>query len=239
MKFIFSVAISLIILFKINTFFFDTEKDYGSFDKKNTKIRNDELNTKKVGYVKRYTKTTAIVGGHGFLIETSMGQVGVIAAHLFTSKFFNFFDPIKRVESLDFILNEKPILENLKPLTGPSYKVCNMIDARNDVGFFKTDSNNKANAFLLSSTAAKAGQHVWLYCSTNFDERLRLIKATVTKSTSFGLFYKFDSSIERRGTSGCPVLNSSLEVVGVNVCLSSSNGVAVPLSSIKKSLSEI
>jgi S1-C subfamily serine protease len=41
------------------------------------------------------------------------------------------------------------------------------------------------------------------------------------------------------GTSGCPVVNSAKQLVGVNVCGHSKAGVAVPIPTILDSLDEI
>jgi hypothetical protein len=84
------------------------------------------------------------------------------------------------------------------------------------------------------------GQNVWLLCTQDSKgEKKKLISAEVTFSSNRALMYKFESSVGFNGTSGCPVINSAKQLVGVNVCGHSQAGVAVPIPTILDNLDEI
>jgi hypothetical protein len=115
-----------------------------------------------------------------------------------------------------------------------------MKDARRDVTFYTTDSAPRGGDISLSATPPQVGQNVWLLCTQDSKaEMKKLIPAEVTFSSNRALMYKFESGVRFDGTSGCPVINSDMQLVGVNVCGHSQAGVAVPISTISDSLDAI
>lgn len=196
---------------------------------------------KTLGWVKIYFKEYSKVAGHGFVLNTDSGQYVTTASHVFTKKFQIFGNALEDLDSIDIITEDEDVLiSEAIPVRGPRYQTCNMKDTRRDVGFFRNNELEIEQGFELASFPALVGQRVWMFCSDSRDKVYPLlIPAMVIASSNYILTYKFHHSIHFPGTSGCAIVNSQLEVVGVNVCGNSSIGSAVSLSSIKESLSQI
>ena len=108
-----------------------------------------------------------------------------------------------------------------------------MDNAEKDVSFFSTQGQSHNKTFNLSLTPPLKQEKIWLFCTQGNSGKVKvLVPAEVTYSINQSIKYNFEKPVPRQGASGCPLLNSKGEVVGVNVCLSSRNGVAVPVETI-------
>jgi len=186
-----------------------------------------------VGRLLIYLRTQNYSAGHGFVLNVNARKYVVSASHMIAGSFSD-------VDSVDVLSGTTAVVSNAKPALGPSYSTCNMKDARRDVTFYTTDSVPQGGAISLSATPPQVGQNVWLLCTQDSKgEKGKLIPAEVTYSSNRALMYKFLSGVRFNGTSGCPVVNSAKQLVGVNVCGHSQAGVAVPIPTILESLDEI
>ena len=92
----------------------------------------------------------------------------------------------------------------------------------------------------LNTTPPKVGETIWLFCTLDsVGLNAKLLAAKVTFSSNKILKYDFSKGVPFQGTSGCPLINSQKQVVGVNVCGHSMAGVAVPLGTIYASLKKV
>jgi hypothetical protein len=208
------------------------EVDYGQFT--GAQQSAPGLSGKEVvGHLLIYLRTGSYAAGHGFILNVDSRKYVVSASHVISGSF-------KDVDSVDVMSGTRAVVSNAKPALGPSYSTCNMKDARRDVTFYTTDSVPKGGDISLSATPPQVGQNVWLLCTQDSKgETEKLIPAEVTYSSNRALMYKFLSGVRFDGTSGCPVINSAKQLVGVNVCGHSQAGVAVPIPTILDSLDEI
>ncbi len=150
----------------------------------------------------------------------------VSASHVIVGSF-------KDVHSVEVMSGTTAVVSNAQPAIGPSYSTCTMQDARRDVAFFTTDTVPRGGDLSLSAIPPQVGQSVWLLCTQDAKgEEKKLIPAQVTFSSNRALMYKFKSGVGFNGTSGCPVINSAKQLVGVNVCGHTQAGVAVPIPTI-------
>lgn len=186
-----------------------------------------------VGHLLIYLPSRSYTAGHGFVLNVNSRQYVVSASHVILGSF-------KDVDSVDVMSGTTAVVSNAKPAIGPSYSTCNMQDARRDVTFFRTDSAPGGGDISISATPPQVGQNVWLLCTQDSQgEAKKLIPAKVTSSSDRALMYTFESRVRFDGTSGCPVVNSAKQLVGVNVCGHSQAGVAVPIPTILDSLDAI
>ena len=208
------------------------EVDYGQFTGTSESapyLTGDEV----VGRLLIYLRSRSYSAGHGFVLRVDSQKYVVSAAHVIAGSF-------KDVDSVDVLSGTTAVVSNAKPALGPSYSTCNMNDARRDVTFFTTESVPSGADISLSAAPPQVGQNVWLFCTQDSKGiKKGLIPAEVTYSSNRSLQYKFLSGVSFDGTSGCPVLNSAKELVGVNVCGHTQAGLAVPLPTILDSLDDI
>jgi len=208
------------------------EVDYGQYTGASESA--PELSGREVvGHLLIYLRTRSYAAGHGFVLNVDSRKYVVSASHVILGSF-------KDVDSVDVMSGTEAVVSNAKPALGPSYSTCNMTDARRDVTFYTTDTVPRGGDISLSATPPQVGQNVWLLCTQDSKgEKKKLIPAEVTYSSNRALMYKFLSGVSFDGTSGCPVINSAKQLVGVNVCGHSQAGVAVPIPTILDSLDAI
>jgi hypothetical protein len=208
------------------------EVEYGQYtgpSERAPKLEGREV----VGHLRIVLGTGSYSAGHGFVLDVDSQKYVVSASHVIAGSF-------KDVDSVDVMSGTTAVVSNAKPAIGPSYSTCNMKDARRDVTFYTTDSAPRGGDISLSATPPQVGQNVWLLCTQDSKaEKKKLIPAEVTFSSNRALMYQFESRVGFSGTSGCPVINSDKQLVGVNVCGHSQAGVAVPVSTILDSLDAI
>lgn len=186
-----------------------------------------------VGRMLIYLGTRSYSAGHGFVLNADSRNYVVSASHVIVGSF-------KNVDSVDVMSGKTAIVSNAKPALGPSYSTCRMDDAGRDVTFYTTDSVPRGGDISLSAVLPQAGQNVWLFCTAGSGGTVKkLFPAVVTYSSNRALKYKFLSGVNFDGTSGCPVINSAKQLVGVNVCGHPQAGVAVPIPVILDSLDDI
>jgi S1-C subfamily serine protease len=206
------------------------EIDYGQFtgaSESAPRLTGKEV----VGRLLIYLPTQSYSAGHGFVLNANSRKYVVSASHVISGSF-------KNVDSVDVMSGKTAVVANAKPAFGPSYSTCKMGDARSDVTFYTTDSVPGGGDIALGAAPPQAGQNVWLLC-TQDGAKKELIPAVVTSSSNRALQYKFLSAVGFNGTSGCPVVNSAKQLVGVNVCGHAQAGVAVPIPTILDSLDAI
>ena len=208
------------------------EVEYGQFtgaEESAPELSGSEV----VGPMLIYLRSRSYGAGHGFVLNANSRQYVVSASHVIMGSF-------KDVDSVDVMSGTEAVISNAKPALGPSYSTCNMNDARRDVTFYTTDSVPRGGELRLSATPPQVGQNVWLLCTRDSKgAKKELFPAEVTFSSNRALMYKFLSGVSFNGTSGCPVINSAKQLVGVNVCGHPKAGVAVPIPTILDSLDEI
>ena len=227
------VALLLIACFLAYKFLYrPAEVEYGQFT--GARESTPDLSGREVvGHLRIYLRSRSYGAGHGFVLNVDSRKYVVSASHVIMGSF-------KDVDSVDVMFGSEAVISNAKPALGPSYSTCNMSDARRDVTFYTTDSVPRGADIRLSATPPQVGQSVWLLCTQDSKgAKKELIPAKVTFSSNRALMYEFSSGVGFNGTSGCPVINSAKQLVGVNVCGHSQAGVAVPLPTILDSLDEI
>lgn len=208
------------------------EVEYGQFT--GTSESAPDLTGKEiVGHLLIYLRTRSYGAGHGFVLNANSQKYVVSASHVIAGSF-------KNVDSVDVMSGATAVVSNAQPALGPSYSTCKMSDARRDVTFYTTDSVPRGGDISLSAVLPQVGQNVWLLCTQDSKGAVKkLTPAEVTYSSNRTLKYKFLSSVGFDGTSGCPVINSAKQLVGVNVCGHAKAGVAVPIPTILDSLNAI
>jgi len=223
-------AILLIVAFLAYKFLYrPAEVDYGQYTGASERAP-DLTGREVVGHLLIYLPTRSYSAGHGFVLNADSQKYVVSASHVIAGSF-------KDVDSVDVMSGSTAVVSNAKPALGPSYSTCNMSDARRDVTFYTTDSAPRGGDISLSAAPPQVGQNVWLLCTQDSEGATKkLIPAEVTFSSDRALQYKFESAVGFNGTSGCPVINSAKQLVGVNVCGHAQSGVAVPLPTILDSL---
>jgi hypothetical protein len=227
------VVLLLIACFLAYKFLYrPAEVEYGPFT--GARESAPELSgSEVVGHLRIYLRTQSYGAGHGFVLNVDSRKYVVSASHVIVGSF-------KDVDSVDVMSGTEAVISNAQPALGPSYSTCNMSDARRDVTFYTTDSVPRGGDITLSATPPQVGQSVWLLCTQDSKGvKKKMIPAEVTFSSNRALMYKFQSGVSFDGTSGCPVINSAKQLVGVNVCGHSKAGVAVPLPTILDSLDAI
>jgi hypothetical protein len=227
------IAVLLVVCFLAYKFLYrPAEVDYGQFTGA-SETAPDLTGKEVVGRLLIYLPTQSYSAGHGFVLKAESQKYVVSASHVISGSF-------KNVDSVDVMSGKTAVVANAKPALGPSYSTCNMDDARSDVTFYTTDSVPRGGDISLSAAPPQAGQKVWLLCTQDpKGEKKKLVPAVVTSSTNRALQYKFLSAVDFNGTSGCPVVNSAKQLVGVNVCGHAQAGVAVPIPTILDSLDAI
>ena len=208
------------------------EVDYGQFT--GASEGAPELTGQEVvGRLLIFLRSRNYSAGHGFILNVNSRKYVVSASHVIVGSF-------KDVDSVDVMSGTTALISNAKPARGPSYSTCKMNDARRDVTFYTIDSVPSGADISLSVVPPQVGQNVWLLCTQGSKgTKKSLIPAEVTFSSNRTLQYRFLSKVGFDGTSGCPVVNSAKQLVGVNVCGHSQAGVAVPIPTILGSLDEI
>jgi len=208
------------------------EVDYGQYTGA-SESAPDLTGREVVGHLLIYLRTRSYAAGHGFVLNANSQKYVVSASHVIAGSF-------KDVDSVDVISGTRAIVSNAKPAIGPSYSTCDMNDAGRDVTFYATESVLSGGDISLGAAPPQAGQNVWLLCTQGSGgEEKKLIPAEVTSSSNRALQYRFLSGVSFQGTSGCPVINSAKQLVGVNVCGHAQAGLAVPIPTILASLNEI
>ncbi|MCK4259282.1 MAG: hypothetical protein KAX49_09905 [Halanaerobiales bacterium] len=114
-----------------------------------------------------------------------------------------------------------------------------------DVAAFTNISSENILTLELYGEKLSVGEPVWLLASVMGGESSdkKLNKGKVIKSESKQLVFQYDNSdIGLTATSGAPILNSNLQVVGINIACGSKNGklygFANPSISVIKLLKE-
>ncbi len=226
------IAILLVVAFAAYMFLYRSpEVDYGQFsgpEETAPRMGGNEI----VGHLLIYLSQRSYSAGHGFVLSHESQQFVVSASHVVGN--------IKDVDSVDVVSGSTPIVSDAKPAFGPSYSTCNMDDARRDVSFYTVNSTLAGGEFSIASAPPKAGQNVWMFCTQDGKaEKKLLMAAKVTSSSDRALKYEFLSRVSFNGTSGCPIINSNKQLVGVNVCGHAKAGVAVPVPTILDGLDSI
>lgn len=132
---------------------------------------------------------------------------------------------------------------------GECDKVLKIADAKTnpsvnkDIAAIYYGDKLNANRLKLSSKLPKEGEAVWLAAATMLGTEPKLHKAKVISTSDKSLIFEYEESgIELTATSGAPIINSSGEVVGLNIGggerLGVMNGIANPCTSIKKMLTK-
>ena len=227
------VILLLVVCFLAYKFLYrPAEVDYGQY--MGARESAPRLSGREVvGHLLIYLRTRSYAAGHGFVLNVGSRKFVVSASHVIMGSF-------KDVDSVDVMSGTRTVVSNAKPALGPSYSTCNMKDARRDVTFYTTDSVPRGGDISLGATPPQVGQSVWLLCTQDSKgEKKKLIPAEVTYSSNRALMYKFQSGVGFDGTSGCPVINSAKQLVGVNVCGHTQAGVAVPIPVILDGLDAI
>lgn len=208
------------------------EVEYGHYvgpSERPPRLRGREV----VGHLRIDLGTRSYAAGHGFVLDVDSRKYVVSASHVIVGSF-------KDVDSVEVMSGTTAVVSNAKLAVGPSYSTCNMKDARRDVTFFTTNTVPRGGELSLSTTPPQVGQSVWMFCTQDAKgEEKKLIPAEVTFSSNRALMYKFKSGVGFSGTSGCPVINSARQLVGVNVCGHTHAGVAVPIPTILDGLDAI
>lgn len=226
------IAILLVVAFLAYKFLYRApEVDYGQFsgtEERAPRLRGNEV----VGHLRIYLSQQSYSAGHGFVLSHESQKYVVSASHVVNN--------FKNVDSVDVVSGTAPVVSDAQPAFGPSYSTCNMDDAGRDVTFYTTSSAPVGGDISIAPTPPQAGQNVWLFCTQDGKaEKKSLVPAKVTSSTNRALKYEFLSPVSFNGTSGCPILNSNKQLVGVNVCGHAKVGVAVPVPTILDGLGSI
>lgn len=130
---------------------------------------------------------------------------------------------------------------------GECDKVLKIADAKTnpsvdkDIAAIYYGDKLNANRLKLSSKLPKKGEIVWLAAATLLGPEPRLHKARVTSASDKSLIFEYEESdIVLNATSGAPIINSSGEVVGLNIGggeqFGVMKGIANPCTSINKML---
>ena len=99
----------------------------------------------------------------------------------------------------------------------PSAKAFDNKDSGHDVAAYRL-SGYHGPSLLVSDTPPKKGEGVYLLARPRGEEKLRLIRAEVSRVGNDGLEYFYaESGVNFAGTSGAPVLNERGMVVGINL----------------------
>lgn len=226
------IAILLVVAFVAYKFLYRSpEVDYGQFagpEERAPRLGGDEV----IGHLLIYLSQKSYSAGHGFVLSHESRKYVVSASHVVGN--------FKDVDSVDVVSGTAPLVSDAKPAFGPSYSTCNMDDARRDVTFYTAGSVPVGSTISIAPAPPKAGQNVWMFCTQDRKaEKKLLIPAKVTSSSNRALKYEFLSPVSFNGTSGCPIINSSKQLVGVNVCGHAKAGVAVPVPTILDGLDSI
>lgn len=227
------IALLLIVAFLAYKFLYRApEVEYGQYSgpgESAPKLSGREV----IGHMRVHLGSRNYGAGHGFVLKVGVRKYVVSASHIIMGSF-------KDVDKVDVMSNGTALVADARPALGPSYDTCTMEDARRDVTFYTTDSERRGGDLSLAPEPPLVGQKVWLLCTQDREAATgKLIPAEVTFSSSRALKYTFQTGVKFDGTSGCPVVNSAKQLVGVNVCGYSQAGVAVPLPTILESLDEI
>lgn len=186
-----------------------------------------------IGHMRVHLGSRSYAAGHGFVLNVDARKYVVSASHIIVGSF-------KDIDKVDVTSGTTAVVADARPALGPSYGTCNMDDARRDVTFYTTESTRRGGDISLSPAPPLVGQKVWLMCTQDREAATKkLIPAEVTFSSNRALKYTFLTGVKFDGTSGCPVVNSAKQLVGVNVCGYSQAGVAVPIPTILESLDAI
>ncbi len=226
------VLILLAVVFLAYKFLYRApEEDYGQYsgpEQRAPQLTGSEI----IGHMRIYLSTQNYSAGHGFVLDFKSQQYVVSASHI--------VNDLKSVDSVDVVLDSEALVSDAKPALGPSYSTCNMEDARRDITFYELKSKKIGGDLVLANVPPKSGQRVWLMCTERANGKKKvLIPALVTASSNRALKYKFHSPMQFQGSSGCPVVDSELRLVGVNVCGHAEAGVAVPIPTIMDSLKSL
>ncbi len=85
-----------------------------------------------------------------------------------------------------------------------------------DIAAFSTNNTSRVRPARLAGQAPRRGETVWL--AARFSDTARTRQATVVEQTEHSYIFRYlDTSRGIPYTSGAPVLNSSGEVVGINI----------------------
>ena len=104
------------------------------------------------------------------------------------------------------------------PLTIPGAHALNDSGYDKDLAGYRIVPDGKLSSLHLASSRPKPGDVVFLYARQRGKDALEFFRAIVRKSTDAEFEYAFDAAdINIAGTSGAPVLNTSGEVVAVNI----------------------
>ena len=99
----------------------------------------------------------------------------------------------------------------------PGAKVFDNHDSTHDIAAFLL-TNYHGASLPIADTPAKKGDIVFLLARPRGEEKLRLIRAEVSRVGADALEYAYDEAgVNFAGTSGAPVLNRTGEVVGINL----------------------
>lgn len=222
----------LVVAFLAYRFLYQSpEQDFGQYsgpEQRAPRLRGNEI----IGRVQVYLSRQSYFAGHGFVLEFNAQSYVVSAAHI--------VNDLKSVDSVDIVLNSQTLVANAKPALDVRRSTCNMEDAGRDVSFYRFDKSTTRGSLSLATSPAQSGQSVWLMCTEHAGGQKRLLTpAVVTASSNRALKYRFATPIAFQGTSGCPVVDAEMRVVGVNVCGHAEAGVAVPITTIWDSVNSL
>lgn len=224
-----NIVIVIVIILTVRWWFLDREVVYEPLtggDKSDLTLSGSEI----IGQLQFVGKSSSYSAGHGFVLSHNSKYYVVSASHVYSGS-------TKNIKEVNILSGKEKLVSGAMPAHIPSFNTCSMEKAKRDVSFYYTSGNYNGGDLVLSPEPAKAGENVWLFCTVNNEgKRPTLSQATVTYSSNKSLKYDFLNPVKRMGSSGCPILNKNRKVVGVNVCLSSTKGVAVPVETISREL---
>jgi len=225
------LIVGVLVLLAYRFLFNVPEEDYGQYtgpEQSAPQLSGDEI----IGHMRVFLKSSSYTAGHGFVLDHGSEKYVVSASHIVNNP--------KDVDSIDVLFDTVVLVENAKPASGTSRSTCSMSDASNDISFYSLDSSVYRGVLSIANDLPQAGQKVWMFCTKHAKGKERaLVPAIVTRSSNRALKYDFVSNTNFRGTSGCPIVNSEMRIVGVNVCGNSQSGTAVPVPSILDNLDSI
>lgn len=166
----------------------------------------------------------ALTVGTGFVARLKEDRVFLTAHHLFGPA-AGLERDLSPAEAKAFVAalagssmnHPEVVLTSSAMLLIPSAKAFDQNDATRDIAAFHLPAY-RGTSLALSLIPTKKGDSVYLLARPRGEEKLRLIKAVVSRAGPDSIEYVYDGAgINFAGTSGAPVLNESGDVVGINL----------------------
>ena len=166
----------------------------------------------------------SLTAGTGFVIRSGNEFIFITAHHLFgpAAGLERDLTPAEAKEfasalAASSMQQHELLLTSAEMLLIPSAKACDEKDAGHDIAAFRLKSY-RGPSLIVSGTAPKLGDKVYLLARPRGEEKLRLIAGEIRRfSTDEMEYFYSESGFNFAGTSGAPVLNEAGEVVGMNL----------------------